>query len=475
MNEGQVSVDGTTTPLPDPFFVIATQNPQDFAGTYPLPESQLDRFMVRIKIGYPPPQVEMRLLLHGGDADRARNVPRVIDPAQLVALQREVDRVEFDASLATYLQAVLAATRSTPTLSLGASPRAGMNLARAARGRAVLHGRSYCIADDIHDLAVPVPGAPRPPRRPGRRLRPEPRRVRDHGARSRRARPRPALAYERSMAKAGRTSQKMGAARAPEPRASTRRERPRGEATARDRHPAAARLALARVRPPSLSPAPRSSNAPREAPAVRLPPRLPASAAAAREAPHAVGESAAVPRLAAQAQGHARGQVLPRHHARRGLRGDQHRQQPALPAAGHAALAHARLRRDERPLAPPPHGDAPPPRARPGRPRPPRRDRGLQPQEKRPLLRDRGRGFAGRAARRQALLLPQDQPLVGAGRGLPAHPGAARARSSHRLSHRHALPLRPLREIARGRRRGRAHHLPRGRRGAPHGRRVRAA
>ena len=156
MNEGQVSVDGTTTPLPDPFFVIATQNPQDFAGTYPLPESQLDRFMVRIKIGYPPPQVEMRLLLHGGDADRARHVPRVIDPAQLVALQREVDRVEFDASLATYLQAVLAATRSSPTLSLGASPRAGMNLARAARGRAVLHGRTYCIADDIHDLAVSV-------------------------------------------------------------------------------------------------------------------------------------------------------------------------------------------------------------------------------------------------------------------------------------------------------------------------------
>src|SRR5690242_11284428 len=156
MNEQQVSIDGVTHPLPDPFFVIATQNPQDFAGTYPLPESQLDRFMVRIKIGYPPPQVEMRLLLHGGDADRARNVPRVIDSAQLVALQREVDRVEFDASLATYLQAVLAATRSTPTLSLGASPRAGMNLARAARGRAVLHGRSYCIADDIHDLAVAV-------------------------------------------------------------------------------------------------------------------------------------------------------------------------------------------------------------------------------------------------------------------------------------------------------------------------------
>jgi MoxR-like ATPase len=156
MNEGQVSVDGTTTPLPDPFFVIATQNPQDFAGTYPLPESQLDRFMVRIKIGYPPPAVEMRLFLQGGDSDRARHVPQVIDPAQLVALQREVDRVELDSSLGTYLQHILANTRSSPTLSLGASPRAGMNLARAARGRAVLHGRNYCIADDIHDLAVAV-------------------------------------------------------------------------------------------------------------------------------------------------------------------------------------------------------------------------------------------------------------------------------------------------------------------------------
>ncbi len=156
MNEGQVSIEGMATPLPEPFFVLATQNPQDFAGTFPLPESQLDRFMVRIRIGYPPPQVETRLLLQGGEPDRARNVPQVIDPAQLVALQREVDRVELDSSLATYLQAVLAATRSSPTLSLGASPRAGMNLARAARGRAVLYGRSYCIADDIHDLAVAV-------------------------------------------------------------------------------------------------------------------------------------------------------------------------------------------------------------------------------------------------------------------------------------------------------------------------------
>ena len=156
MNEGQVSIDGVTTPLPDPFFVIATQNPQDFAGTFPLPESQLDRFMVRIRIGYPPPQVEPRFLLTSGDGDRARPVPQVLDPAELVTLQREVDRVALDSSLATYGQAVLAATRTSPTLSLGASPRAGLNLARAARARAVLHGRNYCIADDVHDLAVPV-------------------------------------------------------------------------------------------------------------------------------------------------------------------------------------------------------------------------------------------------------------------------------------------------------------------------------
>ncbi len=154
MNEGQVSVDGIATPLPDPFFVVATQNPQDFAGTFPLPESQLDRFMMRIRIGYPPPQVEARLLLDP-EASR-REIEQAIDPAQLVALQRDVDRVELDASLATYLQALLHATRNSPTLSLGASPRAGLNLARAARARALLRGRSYCIADDIHDLAVPV-------------------------------------------------------------------------------------------------------------------------------------------------------------------------------------------------------------------------------------------------------------------------------------------------------------------------------
>ena len=155
MNDGQVSLDGTTIPLPEPFLVVATQNPQDFAGTFPLPESQLDRFMVRIRIGYPPPHIETRLL-HEPEADRVAAVPSVLDPKALVALQREVDHVALDSALGTYLQALVTATRSTPALALGASTRGGMNLSRAARSRALLHGRTYCIADDIHDLAVPL-------------------------------------------------------------------------------------------------------------------------------------------------------------------------------------------------------------------------------------------------------------------------------------------------------------------------------
>lgn len=153
MNEAQVSIDGQTIPLPDPFFVIATQNPQDFAGTFPLPESQLDRFILRMRIGYPPPQVEMRLLLDG-NSDTARDVQPILDPARLVALQRQVDRVTIDSSLISYLHAVVNATRTSPALSLGASPRASISLAKAARARALLRGRSYCIADDVHDLAV---------------------------------------------------------------------------------------------------------------------------------------------------------------------------------------------------------------------------------------------------------------------------------------------------------------------------------
>lgn len=154
MNEGQVSVEGKPAQLPDPFFVIATQNPEDFAGTFPLPESQLDRFMMRIHIGYPSAQVEQRLMMQP-NLDRIKGVHQVLNPQQLVKLQHEVDRVTLDPSLATYLHALIAATRASQAVSIGASPRASINLAQAARARAKLHRREFCIANDIHDLAVP--------------------------------------------------------------------------------------------------------------------------------------------------------------------------------------------------------------------------------------------------------------------------------------------------------------------------------
>ena len=155
MNEGQVSLDGQTLQLPEPFFVIATQNPQDFAGTYPLPESQLDRFLIRSRIGYAPQEVELRLLLTG-ETDTARDVTAVLDPVTIVALQRETKRVTLESSLAGYLQAIVQATRTSPLVGLGASTRAAMALGNAARARAILRGRTYCIADDIQELTVPV-------------------------------------------------------------------------------------------------------------------------------------------------------------------------------------------------------------------------------------------------------------------------------------------------------------------------------
>jgi len=155
MSDRQVSLDGRSLPLPDPFLVVATQNPRDSAGTFPLPESQLDRFMLRLALGYPTASVETKLMLNP-QADHAANVPAVLDPQTLTQLQRLVDRVVVDGALGAYLQALIAATRTSPALTLGASTRAGMNLAHAARARALLSGRKYCIADDIHDLAVPL-------------------------------------------------------------------------------------------------------------------------------------------------------------------------------------------------------------------------------------------------------------------------------------------------------------------------------
>ncbi len=157
MNEGQVSLDGDTIALPAPFFVIATQNPQDFSGTYPLPESQLDRFLLRIHVGYPPAEVELRLLLGESAREAAAGKPvAVADPAQMVALQERVRKVKLDPALAGYIQNIAQATRTSSLLTLGVSTRGSLALAAAARARAVLRGRAYVIADDIQELAVPV-------------------------------------------------------------------------------------------------------------------------------------------------------------------------------------------------------------------------------------------------------------------------------------------------------------------------------
>ena len=192
MNEAQVSIDGETLPLPEPFFVIATQNPQDFAGTFPLPESQLDRFILRLRIGYPPPQVEMRLLLEG-HTDTARDVPVVLDPARLVALQRQVDRV-VDRQLAPHVPARprerdphVAGPLARRVDARRDVPRQGGARARARARPQLLHRRRHPRPRRARARA------PRSPRHPRRRLRPFARRGRGRRPRHRRARPRPAL------------------------------------------------------------------------------------------------------------------------------------------------------------------------------------------------------------------------------------------------------------------------------------------
>jgi len=156
MDERQVSIDGVTRPLTEPFFVVATQNPDEFYGTYPLPESQLDRFLMRLSIGYPSADVERRVLGGRRGAEPTASLEAVVDQASLVAAQEAVDRVRVEDDVLDYLHAVVVATRQSPMLSLGASTRAALALDRAARAHALVHGRTYTTPDDVKTLAVPV-------------------------------------------------------------------------------------------------------------------------------------------------------------------------------------------------------------------------------------------------------------------------------------------------------------------------------
>ncbi|MCG8557582.1 MAG: MoxR family ATPase [Proteobacteria bacterium] len=156
MGERRVSLDGVTHTLEDPFFVVATQNPAEFFGTYPLPESQLDRFLMRVRLGYPPPEVERGLIARRRAGDPLDQLRAVVNRAELLAAQQAVDRVRVTEELVQYLHALILATRNTPMLDMGASTRAALALDRCVRAFAIVQGRSYATPDDVKTLAVPV-------------------------------------------------------------------------------------------------------------------------------------------------------------------------------------------------------------------------------------------------------------------------------------------------------------------------------
>jgi len=156
MNEAQVTVDNSTYALPKPFMVLATQNPLEFHGTFPLPENQLDRFMLSLSVGYPSRTDELSILKTMNYAVTADGVRPVISAAEIIALQDAADRVRIDESLLGYILDVVQASRGSDRLILGASPRGGLALKQAAKAYALTEGRDYVLPDDIKRLAVSV-------------------------------------------------------------------------------------------------------------------------------------------------------------------------------------------------------------------------------------------------------------------------------------------------------------------------------
>ena len=156
MAERHVTVEGVTHNLPAPFIVLATQNPIEHHGTYPLPESQLDRFMLRLRIGYPAPADEQRILRDREYADPLDDLEPVMSAPEVVELQQAVSTVAVDDALVQYLMRIVAATRDSEMLDLGVSPRGTLSLFRAAQALALGEDRTYCIPDDIKRLVIPV-------------------------------------------------------------------------------------------------------------------------------------------------------------------------------------------------------------------------------------------------------------------------------------------------------------------------------
>ena len=157
MEEGQVSVDGTTYAMPEPFIVLATQNPVDFVGTYPLPEAQLDRFFMRVSIGYPTAEEETDILERYTSGKKPMEELRPIcTSSDILRLQQEVEGVHASREVRAYISAIAAASRRTATLQLGVSTRAAISLLRASQARALLEGRDYVAPEDVQRMAEPV-------------------------------------------------------------------------------------------------------------------------------------------------------------------------------------------------------------------------------------------------------------------------------------------------------------------------------
>lgn len=156
MNDLQVTVDGQTHPLPELFMVIATQNPVEYHGTFPLPEAQLDRFLMRLQIGYPTAEEEKDILLKGDGSERVHKLKPVLKIDDVRALQRQTESVRIEEPLLAYIVAIAQASREAKGVKLGLSPRGAFALSRAAKAFALLHGRDYCVPDDIKAVAKPV-------------------------------------------------------------------------------------------------------------------------------------------------------------------------------------------------------------------------------------------------------------------------------------------------------------------------------
>jgi MoxR-like ATPase len=157
MAEGQVSIDGVTHPLPAPFLVLATDNPIEYEGTYPLPEAQLDRFAIRLELGYLPQPDEVTMLRRRLDRGSAQaSVRQIVGADELLAMQESVEQVSVHEDVLTYVVSLATASRQHPQVAVGASPRAELDLVQLARARALLAGRDYVIPEDVKALAVPA-------------------------------------------------------------------------------------------------------------------------------------------------------------------------------------------------------------------------------------------------------------------------------------------------------------------------------